>query len=70
MEHLQVEYEEQDIDIDKIKKIAAKSSKRIQKERDKRLEDAIKNNDSYYIRRELENVSTYDLIKMILSKII
>ena len=69
MESLQIQYEERDVNLEEIKKIALRSSKRIQKERDARLQEAIRNHDSFYIRRELENVSTYDLIKMILQKL-
>lgn len=70
MENVQIQYEERDIDLEEVKKIATDSARRIEKNYEKRLNQAIKNNDSYYIRRELKNVSTYDLIKMILHKVI
>ena len=55
--------------MDKIIKMAKESSARIKKDKDKRLKKAIKEHDSYYISRELQNVSTYELIKMILRKL-
>lgn len=70
MESIDIQYENRDIDIEKIKKMASDSARRTEKEYEQRLDKAIKNNDSYYIRRELRNVSTYELIKMILRKLI
>lgn len=58
------------MDLSEVKKMASESARRIERDYDTRLIDAIKNNDSYYIRRELRNVSTYDLFKMILKKLI
>jgi hypothetical protein len=64
-----IDYVEKNIDMDKIIKMAKESSARIKKDKDKRLKKAIKEHDSYYISRELQNVSTYELIKMILRKL-
>lgn len=68
-ERQHIDYFERDIDMEKIKKMAKESSARIQKDNDLRLERAIKEHDSCYISRELRNVSTYQLIKMILQKL-
>ena len=68
MESVQIQYTERDVDLDRIKRIASASARRIQKDDDERLLKALENHDSYYIRKELRNVSTYDLIKMILQK--
>lgn len=70
IESLNVQYTERDVDLSEIKKMAIASARRIEKDYEKRLDKAIENNDSYYIRKELRNVSTYDLIKMILRKLI
>lgn len=69
MENLQIQYEDRDVDLDEIKKIASMSSERIQKDYDARLQEAIREHDTFYIRRKLDNVSTYDLIKMIIQKL-
>jgi hypothetical protein len=69
MESLEmIQYDRKDVDWDEVKRMAQDSSKRIQKEREDRLNKAIENHERYYIRKELENVSTYELIKMIISK--
>lgn len=78
MQSLQIKYDnpnnldyiERDIDMEKIEKISRRSSARIRKDKELQLEKAIKEHDSYYISRELQNVSTYDLIKMIVRNFI
>lgn len=62
-------YEERDVDLDEIREIANASLKRIQKDREEMLIKAIKNHDSYYIGRELSNVSSYELLKMMINKL-
>lgn len=69
MQSLKIEYEEKDVDLSEIKKMAQDSSRRIQNERENRLNKAIEDHDRYYISRELENVSTCELIKMIFNKL-
>lgn len=69
MENIQLQFEERDVDLLAVRKMAKKSSKRIQKDKTNRLNHAIKTHDSYYIERELSTVSTYELFKMILKKI-
>lgn len=64
-----VDYFEKDVDMEKIMKMAKESSARIKRDKELRLEKAIKEHDSYYISRELQNVSTYELIKMLLKKL-
>lgn len=68
MKTLQLEYEIRDVDLERANKLASDSLKKIQKERDRRLKQAIKEHDSFYIRRELSNVSSYELFKMVVSK--
>lgn len=68
MESVQLQYTEREIDLDSIKRIALNSAKRIQKDEDERFVRAIENHDEYYIRKQLRNVPTYELIKMILRK--
>lgn len=65
-----IDYIEKDVDMAQIIKMAEASSARIKKDRDKRLKKAIKEHNSYYISKELQNVSTYELIKMILKKML
>ena len=69
MQSLEIQYEEKDVDLEEVKRIAQESSMRIQNEMENRLNKAIENHETYYISQELKNVSTYELIKMILRKL-
>lgn len=70
MNTVEVQYEERNVNLDEVRKIAKHSSMRIQKDRDEQLDKAIKNHDTFYIRRELSNVSSYELTKMLIEKAI
>lgn len=63
------QFEEKDVDLDQIKELALKSSKVLDTERKKRLKRAIDNNDTFYISKELSNVSTIELTKVIFEKL-
>ncbi len=70
MKNAQLRYPENTINLEQIKKMATDSSKRIRKDRDKRLYQAIKEQDISYLSRELSNVSTSELLKVITQKFI
>lgn len=70
MNTVEVQYEKRDVDLDEIRKIAKASSMRIQKDRDELLNKAIENHDSFFIRKELSNVSSYELTKMLIEKVL
>lgn len=70
MSTVQMQCVEKDTDIEKLRKMAIASSKRIQKERDKRLKQAIKEQDIHYLSRELSNVSSFKLFKILVHKFV
>lgn len=70
MKNAQLQYPEDKINIEQIKKMATDSSKRIRKDRDKCLKQAIKEQDIIYLSRELSNVSTSELLKVLAQRFI
>lgn len=51
-----------------IMRIAEQSSRRMDKAREKQLENAIENNNLFYLQNELCNVSTFDILKILVKK--
>lgn len=61
--------EERIFDEEEVRKMAERASKRMQASRDMQLLNAIQTNNIEYLSMEMKNVSTYELIKMLIKKL-
>lgn len=66
--YIDVEYL-QNVDMQYIMQLSQESVKRVRKYEEESLQQGIKNRDPYYINKVLQNVSTYEIFKMLLRKI-
>lgn len=69
MSSTKIIFERNDLDIDRTKKISQKSAAKVQKWRDEQFQEAIRDGNTAYIDLVMRNVSTLELIKMLIKKI-